>query len=213
MHHRTVFIVDADAAVRDGVALVLSMAGLPTASFRHAEDFLRALQPDWRGCLLLALEQAQGSVSGLDLLHRLRQGGSTLPVICLTGQLDVSTAREAFLAQAVDVLRKPLDALQLLAAVERALSTPGPRVPELSPREAQVMALLVQGMPHRQIAEALGISPRTVEVHKARVLQKTGAANLVELVHRANGLGAPPTLTAAPTLPATPTTSATSAGG
>ena len=77
-----------------------------------------------------------------------------------------------------------------VAAVERALSSPGQPVPELSPREAQVMALLVQGLPHRQIAEALGISPRTVEVHKARVLQKTGAANLVELVHRATGRAA-----------------------
>lgn len=194
MHHRTVFIVDDDAAVRDSVALALSMAGLPTASFRSAEDFLLALQPDWRGCLVLALE-LEGT-SGLELLRRLRGAGSALPAVFLTARLDVASAREAFLAQAVDVLRKPPDALVLLRAVERALAIPARTTPELSPREAQVMALLVQGLPHRQIAQALGISPRTVEVHKARVLQKTGAANLVELVHLAAGF-APTSETAA----------------
>lgn len=204
MHRRTVYIVDDDAGVRDAVSLVLSLEGHATASFNSAEAFLQAWQPPWQGCLLLDLKM-QG-MSGLELQRRLQQAASPLRVVFMTAHGDVAAAREAFLADAVDFLEKPFDPQQLLAAVGRGLRPrpavqPGPLAPpaltgELSPRELQVTALLVQGLPHRQIANALGISPRTVEVHKARILQKTGAANVVELVHRhAAGTPADPTQT------------------
>lgn len=204
MHHRTVYIVDDDAGVRDAVSLVLSLEGHATASFNSAEAFLQAWQPPWQGCLLLDLKM-QG-MSGLELQRRLQQAASPLRVVFMTAHGDVAAAREAFLADAVDFLEKPFDPPQLLAAVARGLrpspaAKPGPLTAsslggELSPREVQVMALLVQGLPHRQIASALGISPRTVEVHKARILQKTGAANIVELVHR-HATGSPPDRTQA----------------
>lgn len=191
MQRDTVFIVDDDASVRDALSLLLSLRGYLTATFASAEDFLAAVQRDWRGCIVLDIRMA--GMSGLELQRRLRDAGPALPVIVITAHGDVAAARQAFLADAVDFIEKPFDGAQLLGAIEAALGRrtdagdrptagPHPTQGQLSPREREVMALMVKGLHNRRIAEELGISPRTVEVHKARIREKLGVSNLVELV-------------------------------
>ena len=218
MHRETVFIIDDDASVRDALMLLLSLRGHACAAFASAEDFLTALQPGWRGCVVADIRMP--GMSGLQLQALLREQALPLPVIVITAHGDVAAARQAFRADAVDFLEKPFDAEELLRAVESALagvravaaaqtapqrsqavshatapaaalaSRPSPgatgatTAAALSPREQEVMGLLVQGLHNRHIAEALGISHRTVEVHKARVLEKLGVRTVVELVRR-----------------------------
>lgn len=189
MHRETVFIVDDDASVRDSLSLMLSLHGYATATFGSAEDFLAAVQPDWRGCALLDIRMP--GMSGLELQRQLQDKNPLLPVVVITAHGDVAAARQAFLAQAVDFIEKPFEPAQLLSAVQNAIhgaraatpAEPASAAPvALSPREREVMSLMVSGLHNRRIAEQLGISPRTVEVHKARVMQKTGARTLVDLV-------------------------------
>src|SRR5512133_2471592 len=123
MHRETVFIVDDDASVRDSLSLLLSIRGHATATFASAEDFLAAVQPDWRGCLVLDIRM--DGMSGLELQRRLRDGGPSLPVVVITAHGDVAAAREAFLADAVDFFEKPFDSAQLLGAIQTALSGSG----------------------------------------------------------------------------------------
>ena len=193
MHLETVFIVDDDASVRDALSLLLSLRGYTTATFASAEDFLAAIRPEWRGCIVLDIRMP--GMSGLELQRCLADNGPTLPVIVITAHGDVAAARQAFLADATDFIEKPFDGEQLLAAIEtalaglRAASVQGaaPRAKAASPlsaREREGMDLMLDGLHNRRIAEALGISPRTVEVHKARVREKLGVKNLVELVRR-----------------------------
>lgn len=184
----TVFIVDDDASVRDALSLLLSLRGHACATFASAEDLLAALQPSWRGCVVADIRMP--GLSGLELQAALRERGIALPVIVITAHGSVAAARQAFLADAVDFLEKPFDGEQLLRAVEQALAgLPEPQAAArgtdvLTAREREVMALLIEGLHNRRIAETLGISPRTVEVHKSRVLDKLGVASVVELVKR-----------------------------
>ena len=193
MHKETVFIVDDDASIRDSLSLLLSLRGYATALFANAEDFLAALQPDWRGCVVVDIRMP--GMSGLELQRCLRERGPSLPVIVITAHGDVAAARQAFLADAADFIEKPFDGKQLLGAIENALSGfraldtaqaraafSKPTLGQLSIREREVMTLMVKGLHNRRIAETLGISPRTVEVHKARVMEKLGAQNIVDLV-------------------------------
>jgi len=192
MHRDTVFIVDDDGSVRDSLSLLLSLRGYATATFASAEDFLAAVQPQWRGCVILDIRMP--GMSGLELQRCLIDSGLTLPVIVITAHGDVAAARQAFLADAVDFIEKPFDGGQLMQAIETALAGvravataqhSGPQqTPKeaLSPREREVMALMVKGLHNRRIAEELRISHRTVEVHKARVMEKLGVKSLIELV-------------------------------
>ncbi len=192
MHRDTVFIVDDDGSVRDSLSLLLSLRGYATASFSSAEDFLAAVQSDWRGCIVLDIRMP--GMSGLELQRLLVESGPTLPVIVITAHGDVAAARQAFLADAVDFIEKPFDGDQLLQAIETALAgiravskvqeAQALKVPKdvLSAREQEVMALMVRGLHNRRIAEELGISHRTVEVHKARVMEKMGVRNVIDLV-------------------------------
>lgn len=189
MSPSTVFIVDDDPSVRDSLALLLSLRGYATRMFANAEDFLAALQPDWRGCVVSDIRMP--GMSGLELQEHLRQQAPSLPVIMVTAHGDVTAARRAFLAEAVDFIEKPFDGEQLIAVIERTLESQAMPASESAPtspranlteREREVMMLLVKGLHNRRIAEQLSISPRTVEVHRARVLNKTGADNIVELV-------------------------------
>lgn len=196
MHRETVFIIDDDASVRDALMLLLSLRGHACATFASAEDFLAALQPGWRGCVVADIRMS--GMSGLQLQALLRQQGLPMPFIVITAHGDVAAARQAFMADAVDFLEKPFDGEHLLRAVDSALTgvravavaagTPAPvpvqpgHVAGLSAREHEVMSLLVQGLHNRRIAEKLGISHRTVEVHKARVLDKLGVRSVIELV-------------------------------
>jgi FixJ family two-component response regulator len=192
MHRETVFIVDDDPSVRDALSLLLSLRGYATATFASAEDFLAALKTTWRGCVVLDIRMP--GLSGLELQRQLLANKPRLPVSVMTAHGDVAAARQAFLADAVDFIEKPFDADQLLAAVQTALASlrevagdtapghPRPGEGRLSSREREVMTLMVKGLHNRRIAEELGISPRTVEVHKARVMEKLGVASLVDLV-------------------------------
>jgi FixJ family two-component response regulator len=193
VHLDTVFIVDDDSSVRDALSLLLSLRGYVTATFASAEDFLAALQPVWRGCVIADIKMP--GMSGLELQRSLRERNPSLPVIVITAHGDVAAARQAFLADAVDFIEKPFDGEQLLAAVEKALAGLRTDVAvedgiasfqRLSLREREVLRLIVKGLHNRRVAEELGISPRTVEVHKARVMEKLGVRNLVELVRLAD---------------------------
>jgi two-component system, LuxR family, response regulator FixJ len=192
-HRQTVFIVDDDLAVRDALGLLFSLHGHATAVFACAEDFLRAIQPGWRGVVVADIRMP--GMSGLEMQEALAGHPSRLPMIMITAHADIATARKAFRYHAVDFLEKPFDHDQLLASVENAMRElpPAPSAigtrpvaNTLSAREREVMALVVDGLDNGSIGERLGISPRTVEVHKSRVMTKLGARNLAELVRIAH---------------------------
>ena len=190
---QTIFIVEDAAAVRDSLALLLGLHGYRTQVFVCAEDFLRIYRSAWAGCLLLDVRMP--GMSGLDLQVALQQKHVVLPIIVMTAHGDVPTVRTALKSGAVDFLEKPVDPDALLAAVQLALSTdaaqrratlhaePAERqLRLLTARERQVLDLIVKGCHNREIAEALDISPRTVEVHKARVMDKLQVRSVSGLV-------------------------------
>jgi FixJ family two-component response regulator len=185
----TVYIVDDDAGVRDSLALMLGLAGYRTQLFADAEALLAAYRDDWAGCVIADLRLP--GASGIELQQALRARASSLPVIIITAHGDVPTARLAFQAQAVDFLEKPFQQDQLLAAIEAAFAREGKRFAEragveklaaLTPREREVLQHAARGLHAKEIAATLGISPRTVEVHKARLMEKLGVRNVAELV-------------------------------
>jgi len=194
-----VYIVDDDPAVRDSLSLLLSLRGYRTATFATAEDFLAALRPEWKGCLIADIRMP--GMDGLALQRELLRRGVRLPVVIVTAHGDVASARAAFKADAVDFLEKPFDEEGPVAAVEAAFRRERERASEeertqdregllarLTDREREVMLLLAEGLHNVEVAERLAISPRTVEVHKARIMAKLGARNLAQLirvVHRA----------------------------
>ncbi len=189
----TVFIVDDDPSVRDALGLLLGLEGLSVALFADAESFLAAHRPLWRGCLLIDIRMP--GMTGLALQQRLLQLGCRIPVVVMTGHGDVESAREAFRAQAVDFLEKPIDHERLLRAIDEAFrrqdatqehqerSAASSRLlATLTPREEEVMEQVVRGRHNREIARELGISPRTVEVHKARLMAKLQVDSVADLV-------------------------------
>lgn len=198
----TVFIIDDDASVRDALGLLLGLRGYRTAFFADAASFLNAYQPDWHGCLLIDIRMP--GMNGLELQQKLRDIDCGIPAVIITGHGDVSSARDAFRAEAVDFLEKPLDETRLLKAIEEAYAHQDAslqekkqserlavQMAELTPRERQVMELVVAGKHNRDIAVELGISARTVEVHKARLMAKLRAEGVPQLVHMTLGLNGP----------------------
>jgi RNA polymerase sigma factor (sigma-70 family) len=194
----TVHIVDDDAAVRDSLSLILSLRGYRTATFASAEQFLASVQPEWAGCVIADIRMP--GLSGLELQQQLHERGIPMPVIIITGHGDVASARAAFKADAVDFLEKPFDEHGPVNAVETAFARERDRLAArvvarqretslaaLSAREREVLELLVEGLHNRDVAERLGISPRTVEIHKARVMAKLQARNLAELIRISQG--------------------------
>jgi FixJ family two-component response regulator len=185
----TVYVVDDDASVRDSLALMLGLSGYSTALFADAEAFLAAWQPQWVGCVVADLRLP--GRTGIELQAELRARGSSLPFIIITAHGDVPTARTAFQAAAVDFLEKPFDHAQLRSAIESAFSMEGRRLQRaaeaarlavLTAREREVLEHAAQGLHAKEIAARLRISPRTVEVHKTRIMQKLGVRNVAELV-------------------------------
>ena len=189
----TVFVIDDDAAVRDSIALMLGLKGYRTSVFADAEAFLAAWREDWAGCVV-----ADGRLpgqSGVELQDALRKRGIALPFVIITAHGDVAIARAAFRSQAVDFLEKPFDNMQLCAAIDSAFALEDRRIQRadgqrrdseklgrLTARERQVLEHAALGLHAKEIAAALGISPRTVEVHKNRVMEKLGVRNVAELV-------------------------------
>jgi len=195
----TVFVVDDDASVRDSLAMLLGVHGYRTMIFGDAESFQRAYRPQQNNACLLVDIRMPG-MDGLMLQKWLLESGFDLPVIIMTGHGDVGSAREAFRARAVDFLEKPLNHARLLTAIEEAVSRQSvtqdtrnrtaaftERARSLTPREREVMDLVVAGRHNREIAELLGISARTVEVHKTRVMQKLKADSVAQLVRMSLG--------------------------
>ena len=196
----TVYIVEDDVSVRDALALLLGVHGYRTAIFADAESFQRAYSPDCgKACLLVDIRMP--GMDGLTLQKWLLESGSDLPVIVMTGHGDIGSAREAFRAQAIDFLEKPLNHERLVAAIEEATARHSAIQTErdrnaaftelarsLTPREREVMDLVVSGRHNREIAESLGISSRTVEVHKAKVMQKLGVDSVAQLIRMSLGV-------------------------
>jgi FixJ family two-component response regulator len=175
----TVLIVDDDIAVRDSLALLLGLKGFRVRIFATAETLLHAYDAGWLGCILADIRMP--GMSGLDLQRELAARGSDLPVIIMTGYGDVSTARAALKAGAVDFLEKPIDDAVLIDVLQSAIdahgrsrqrTAPAKGTAQLTTREQQVLELVDAGLPVKQIAAQLGISPRTVEVYKSRMTQK-----------------------------------------
>lgn len=189
----TIFIVEDDQSVRDALGLLLGLRGYPITMFADAESFLDAYRPHWSGCLLIDIRLP--GMDGLALQKRLRESGCEMPTIVMTGHGDVESARAAFRSHAVDFLEKPIDHAKLVAAIDEAIVRQGSTLDQagqrahvesllasLTPREREVMELVVAGRHNREIAENLGISPRTVEVHKARMVAKLQVDNVPDLV-------------------------------
>lgn len=185
-----VFIVDDDTSVRESLSLLLSMRGLSTQSFASAEDFLEAIQPSWRGCLVLDIRMP--GMSGLELQQHLQQRGCTLPIIIVTGHGDVAAARQAFKARAFDFIEKPWNVDQLAESIQQALSEQREvswrqdRLQQLTLREREIVQWIAKGLHSREIGEQLGISPRTVETHRAHIMNKLQVKNAIELVQFLN---------------------------
>ena len=195
-----VYIVDDDAAVRDSLGLLLGLNGYRTLPFSNADDFLKVCAPEWSGCLLLDIRMP--GTDGLALQAALHERGIALPIIFMTAHGDVPTVRTALKAGAVDYLEKPVDPDAMLAAVRSAMDVDQAqrqkqaragqseqRMRTLTPREREVMTLVVEGQPNKAIAHRLKIALRTVEIHRARVMEKMEARNLSELVRMAIRLG------------------------
>lgn len=194
----SVALVDDDASVRDSLALLLGLRGYRTMAFASAEDMLAAVTPDWAGCVVADLRMP--GRSGLDLASELEARGMPRPVVIITAHGDVASARTAFRLKAVDFLEKPFDDDQLVEAIETGFARERERLSArvrlseqdrflaaLSPREREIAELVAQGMRNPAIAARLDISPRTVEVHKARVMDKLGARGLDELIRIMSG--------------------------
>ena len=193
----TVHIVDDDHAVRDSLSQQLSLRGHRTATFACAEEVLAAIGPATVGCIVADLRMP--GMDGLALQRELKARGIGMPVIIVTGHGDVASAREAFRNEAIDFLEKPFDEQGPQNAVEAAFARERERLARnhaeralerrlgsLTPRERDVLDQLVRGLHNKEVGRNLGISPRTVEVHKARIMAKLDARNLADLIRIAS---------------------------
>ena len=188
-----VYVVDDDEGVRDGLSLLLATVGQPCELFESASDFLEAYNEETRGCLVLDIRMPR--MTGLDLQERLIQMGSKLPIIFITGHGDIPMAVEAMRRGAVDFIRKPFREHGLLERINEALTVDDTvrkqatdrkavekRLAVLSERERQVFERVADGEMNKVIAADLGISERTVEVHRGQVMRKLGVKTLAQLV-------------------------------
>ena len=191
-----IFVVDDDEAVRSAIVEVLEHDGRAVAGFPSGEAFLEAFHPAEAACLLI--DAALPGISGIEVLEHLRAAGNGVPAIVITGQSDVPMAIRAMKAGASDFIEKPVDQPGLLASVARALErshdaakltawheTAAAQMAELTPRQREIMALVLAGHPSKNIAADLGISQRTVENHRASIMHRTGAASLPALARLA----------------------------
>jgi two-component system response regulator FixJ len=192
VHRGKVYVIDDDGAMRDSLGFLLGSASFDVTLFESALNFLDALPTDY-GCVVSDVRMP--GIDGIELLKRLKAGGSMLPVVIMTGHGDVPLAVEAMKLGAIDFLEKPFEDDFLIGMIDAALkqSEPGvkkeaitldiaSRIAILSPRERQVMEGLVAGLSNKLIAREYDISPRTIEVYRANVMTKMQAASLSELV-------------------------------
>ena len=189
----TVFVVDDDAGVRDSIALLIRSVGLKSQTYPSASDFLAAYATGTPGCLVLDVRMP--GMSGLELQERLEASGSALPIIFLTAHGDIPMAVQAVKAGAVDFIQKPFRDQALIDRIQQAIEQDArareeftdrgriaDRMAKLTPREREVMDMVVEGKANKAIAIDLGLSQRTVEIHRARVMKKMQAESLSRLV-------------------------------
>jgi FixJ family two-component response regulator len=197
-----VYVVDDDDSICRALARLIGSVGLRVETFRSAKDFLAYEVSDRPACLVL--DMLLPGPSGLDLQRSLRQSGRDIPIVFITGHGDVPTSVRAMKGGAVDFLQKPFRDGELLDCVQRALRRSRQRGAEraeraelqhrfdvLTPREREVLALVVTGKPNKQIAAALGIAEKTIKVHRGRVMDKMQAASVADLVRMAAKLAPP----------------------
>ncbi len=190
----TVFVVDDNPGVRKSLGALMRSAGLAVETFATSEEFLAVCDPDRPGCLVLDVRLRRGE-SGLDLQDELRRRKATLPIIVLTGHGNVPTSVRAMKAGASDFLQKPAPPKLLLERIRAALeedrrareelserAVVQEQVARLTPRERQVMELLVTGKTSKEIAAAMNVSVRTVEGHRRMVFSKMGVSSAAHLV-------------------------------
>jgi two-component system CheB/CheR fusion protein len=191
-----VFVVDDDEQVRMALAAVLEDEGHAVSAFSSCEAFLAAYRPEKDGCLLV--DAYLPGMSGLELLQKLRAEGSALPAIMITGDSDVAIAVEAMKAGAMDFIEKPIVREELVASLNRALEvsrdanksadwrdSAAAHLAGLTPRQVEVMEMVLAGQPSKNIAADLGISQRTVENHRMRIMKRTGSRSLPALARLA----------------------------
>jgi len=189
----TVFLIDDDPGVRDALTLLLSLKGMSTQPFATADTFIQAYQPERAGCVLTDLRMP--GMTGLELQAALAERHIDVPLVVLTAHGDVATARAALKNGAFDFLEKPVDDDLLVEVLCNALrvdrerrtasisrSAADTRLERLTAREREILTLLAAGHQNREIAAQLSISPRTVEVHKARIMEKLQCHSLAELI-------------------------------
>ncbi|HSC05329.1 MAG TPA: response regulator transcription factor [Steroidobacteraceae bacterium] len=189
----TVFIVDDDEAVRGSLKLLFKTLGLPVQAYASAQDFLAGFDPGRSGCLVLDIRMP--GMSGLELQEELNSRGAMLPIIFITGHGDVPMAVEAMQRGAMDFLQKPFRDQDLVDRINKALEKDRAgrellgnreriraRISGLTPREREVMALVAHGKANKVIAADLELSQRTVEIHRAHIMEKMGANSLAHLV-------------------------------
>jgi two-component system CheB/CheR fusion protein len=190
----TIFVVDDDASVREAMSRFLQEEGWLVEVYGSAEAFLQAYRPGREGCLVV--DAWMPRIGGLELLERLQTEGGAPPAIVITGHADIPLAVRAMKAGAMAFLEKPVRYDELVVNIERALEltrnsaalsslreATARRIARLTPRERQIMEMVVEGNPNKQIAYVLGISQRTVETHRAAAMKKIGARTLSELIH------------------------------
>ncbi len=189
----TVFIVDDEEAVGDSIAMLLRSVGLTTRRYTDARRFLEEYRPEQPGCLLLDVRMPK--LSGLEVQQELVRRHVTLPVIFITGHGDVPMAVEAMRAGAIDFIQKPFNDDELIRRVQKALEEDASerevlnrraeierRWAELTPREREIARRIADGQANKVVAAELDISARTVELHRARILQKMGVRSVAQLV-------------------------------
>ncbi|ODN71080.1 response regulator transcription factor [Methylobrevis pamukkalensis] len=195
-----VHIVDDDEAIRDSLAFLLASRGLVTREWPSGEAFLEAASTE--GCCCVVMDVRMGELGGIETFERLRGRDAGTPVIFLTGHADVPIAVEALKKGAFDFVEKPFNDNALVDVVIAALAEAESRrsrvagrgvlearLKNLTPREAEVLPLLLGGRLNKQIADELGVAMRTVEVHRARIFEKMGVRNAVELTRLLGGAG------------------------
>ena len=193
---RLVHLVDDDEAIRRSVGFALKTSGFQVRSYENGVEILKSAPDLERGCILLDIRMP--GMDGLEVQEALKAKGVTLPVIIMTGHGDVNLAVRAMKAGALDFIEKPFEKVVLLAAIEHAMgrlkqsaetlrdaSEAATRLQRLTPRERDVLEGLAKGLPNKSIAYDLGISPRTVEIHRANLMDKLGVKSLSEALRTA----------------------------